>query len=159
MKLTRTYTCRGQITEQETEAGTPAKIRLFDGSFETAFKVTSFKIWSANYSGNTHADAVGKLSISPNSSTGPTNFMQADDSNEIAWSGIQGSIDGGGAMFEVVDSDNLIVEDLYVYARHAGASGPVNYLITLEKYDISETLGAVSMSRDRATESGERWIA
>lgn len=153
MKLIGQYTARGQIDETETEAGNPTRIILFDGRWDTGFKVTSFKIWSANYSGNTHADAVGKLSTSPNSSTGPTDFMQAQDANEIAWSGTQGSIDGGGAMFEVLDPDNLIIQDLYVYARHGGASGPVNYLVTMEKYDITDWEGAVAMAKTRAADA------
>lgn len=150
MKKIGEYTARGIISEQETEAGTPQKIMLFDGRFDTAYKVVGFKIWSVNYSSNTHSDAIGKLSKNAIGTTSSATFMRADDDNQIAWAGTQSSVDGGGAMFEVVDPDNLIVEDLYVYARHGGATGPVNYLVVMEKYEINEWKGALAMSRDKA---------
>ena len=150
MKKIGQYTARGVISEQDTEAGNPQKITLFDGSFKTAYRVIEFKIWSVNYSGSSHSDAVGKLSKKPDGTTASTTFMRADDDNQIAWSGTQGSTDGGGAMFEVVDPDNLIVEDLYVYARHGGATGPVNYLVIMEKYEVTDWQGALAMARDRA---------
>lgn len=161
MKLTRTYTCRGKITETESETGAPARIRLFDGSYETAFKVISFHVWSTSVSGSAPF-CVGKLATSnalPNVQA--ADFFDASDSREIAWSQSSGATDGGQHTIgdNIVDPDNLIVEDLWVYVRANNDLTPINYMITLEKYDISETLGAVSMSRDRANESGERWIA
>ena len=150
MKKIGNYTARGIISEQDTEAGTPQKIPLYDGRGDTAYRVVSFKIWSVNYSGNSHSDAIGKLSKNPDGTTASTTFMRADDHNQIAWSGTQGSTDGGGAMFEIVDPDNLVVEDLYVYARHGGATGPANYLVHMEKFEISDWQGALAMARDRA---------
>lgn len=161
MKLTRTYTCRGRITEDESEAGAPARIRLFDGSFQTAFKVIDFQVWSTSTSGAAPF-CVGKLATSnalPNLQA--ADFFDASDTREIAWSTSAGATDGGNHTLgdRIVDPDNLVVEDLWVYVRANTDTTPVNYMITLEKYDISETMGAVSMSRDRANESGERWIA
>ena len=50
----------------------------------------------------------------------------------------------------------MIVEDLWVYARQNG-SKDVNYLITMDKYDITEAHGAVTMGQDRSANSGSNW--
>jgi len=147
------YTARGIVSEADTEAGTPQKVMLFDGKFNTAYKVIDFKIWSSNFSGSSGPDCVGKLSKNALGTTSATNFMRADDDNQIAWAASAGSGDGGLGFGEgpILDPDNLIVEDLYVYARSAGASSNViNYLIVLEKYQIDEWKGALAMARDRA---------
>lgn len=151
MKKIGEYTARGVISEQDTEAGSPQKIPLFDGSFKTAYRVVEFYIWAVNYSGSSHPDCIGKLSKNAIGTTASTVFMRADDDNQIAWSTSAGSTDGGQSMGQgIVDPDNLVVEDLYVYARHAGTTGPVNYLVVMEKYEITDWQGALAMARDRA---------
>ena len=156
MKKIGMYTARGIVNEGETEAGLPQKITLFDGSFESAYRVVDFKIWGATYSGTSvNPDVIGKLSKNEFSVTSGTNFMRADDDNQIAWAASAAGLDGGGAPFadSIIDKDNLIVEDLYVYVRCTGASTiEVNYLITMEKYEITDWQGALTMARDRAQE-------
>ena len=153
MKKIGEYTARGIVSETDTEAGTPQKIPLFDGSFETGYRVVGFKVWGANYvSSSTNPDVIGKLSKNAIGSTGASNFMRADDDNQIAWATSASGLDGGGNPFaeSIIDKDNLVVEDLYVYVRCTGtSSNPVNYLVEMEKYEISDWQGALSMARDR----------
>ena len=152
MKLIGRYTARGTTSEADTEAGRLAKIQLFDGSFKTAYRVVKFDIWSATYSNSSNPDVLGKLSKNAIGTTGATNFFRADDDNQIAWAGNIGSSD----LFQIqttgiVDPDNLVVEDLYVYARTSGDSAqPVNYMVIMEKYEITDWQGALAMARDRA---------
>ena len=152
MKKIGMYTARGIVTEAETTAGTPQLIPLYDGSFKTAYRVVKFDIWSATYSYSSNPDVLGKLSKNAIGTTGATNFFRADDDNQIAWAGNIGSSD----LFQIqttaiVDPDNLVVEDLYVYARTAGDSNTaINYMVVMEKYEISESQGALLMARDRA---------
>ena len=154
MKKIGEYTARGIVSETDTEAGTPQKIPLFDGTFETGYRIVGFKVWGANYgSSSTNPDVIGKLSKNGIGSTGASNFMRADDDNQIAWAVSAAGLDGGGNPFadSIIDKDNLVVEDLYVYVRCTGtASNPVNYLIEMEKYAISDWQGALAMARDRA---------
>jgi len=154
MKKVGLYTARGIVTEAETEAGTPQKISLFDGKFTTGYKITDFKIWCATVTGNS-ADVVGKLSKNEFGVTTQANFLRADDDNQIAWAGGEGFSDHLQGITSIIDPDNLIVEDLYVYVRSndaAGSTTPVNYLITMEKYQISDWQGALSMARDKQQE-------
>lgn len=152
MKKIGMHTARGQISETDTLAGRPKMVQLFDGSFKTAYRVVDFKIWGSNFGGtSTNPDVVGKLSTSENSKLVAGFFMNADDDNEIAWAASAAGLEGGGAPFadSIVDLDNLIIEDLYVYALSTGsATTGINYLIVMEKYSISEGMGALAMARD-----------
>ena len=152
MKKIGEYTARGIVTETQTEAGEPQKIPLFDGRFDTAYRVTGFKIWSSHYDASSSPDVIGKLSKNAIGTTSAANFMRADDDNQIAWAASAGAADSGLGWGEesIIDLDNLIVEDLYVYARSSNAAANVNYLVTMEKYEISDWKGALSMARDRA---------
>ena len=155
MKKIGYYTARGTVTEAETEAGNPAKISLFDGSFKTAYKVTAFYIWGADWSGSTKPDCIGKLSKNGIGTAGAVNFMRADDGNQIAWATTSGDIDSGvrgGFSESIIDRDNLVVEDLFVYVRTASSADTdkINYIVEMEKYEITDWQGALAMARDRA---------
>ena len=152
MKKIGMYTARGVVSEAETEAGLPQKIPLFDGRFDTAYRVVDFFIWGTSYTSSA-PDVIGKLSKNPDGVTTQANFMRADDDNQVAWSGADAFSDMWANSSKIIDPDNLIIEDLYVYARSNDASGSttlVNYLVIMEKYDISEAQGALTMARDRA---------
>ncbi len=149
------YTARGTVSEQDTIDGIPQRIPLYDGRGDTAYRVTEFKVWGSDYDGSGNPDCIGKLSKNDDGSLIPSLFMRADDNNQIAWAASQASGqsgNAGGFADSIVDPDNLIIEDLYVYARSTNATttDPVNYLVVMEKYEISEWKGALTMARDRS---------
>ena len=152
MKKIGEYTARGIVTEDETTSGTPQKIPLFDGSFKTGYRVTGFHIWGSTFTGSSEGDVIGKLSKNAIGTTGGANFLRADDDNQIAWAGMQGDTDSISYVDSIIDRDNLVIEDLYVYVRGRSAttSQAINYLVELDKYEISESQGALMMARDRA---------
>jgi hypothetical protein len=155
MKKLGQYTARGTVSEAETEAGNPAKIPLFDGQFKTAYRITAFYIWASDWSGSTKPDCIGKLSKNDDGVTTSANFMRADDDNQIAWATTSGDTDGGvrgGFSESIIDPDNLVVEDLFVYARTASSvnTDRINYIVEMEKYEITDWQGALAMARDRA---------
>lgn len=154
MKKIGEYTTRGLVTETQVIDGRPAKIPLFDGSFETAYKVTAFYVWGTDWSAASGPDVIGKLSKNDDGTVGQADFMRADDGNQIAWAGSSGGADTPGVVFNnfIIDPENLVVEDLYVYARSTNAtqSDPINYMVIMEKYEISDWKGALTMAQDRA---------
>ena len=154
MKKIGEYTARGIVLETETVAGVPQKIPLFDGQFTTAYRVTRFQVWGSNVSGN-GGYAFGKLSKNDTGATAEADFFRADDDNQIAWSQAGHSTSGysiSGMGDFIIDRDNMIVEDLYVYV-HSNVSGlEINYLIEMDKYEISDWQGALTMARDKAQE-------
>ena len=153
MKLIGQYTARGIVTEAETEAGIAQKIPLFDGSFTTGYRITEFYIWGTNYGSTSQPDCIGKLSKNDDGATGSSSFMRADDGNQLAWAWFGASADSGADFGQksIVDPDNLVVEDLFVYARSgSGSTSNINYMVVMEKYEIDDWQGALSMARDRA---------
>lgn len=151
MKMIGNYTIRGQTVEEDQEAGNPFMIRLFDGKFNTGYKVIGFKVWSRSYSGSSQPDCIGKLCTTDNCLTGPTEFFNAQDVREIAWATSAGSTDGGlGFGDSIVDPDNFVVEDLFVYVRSTTDATPINYIVYLEKYDTTDANGALAMVRNNA---------
>jgi hypothetical protein len=151
MKKIGEYTARGIVVEADTTSGNPQKIPLFDGSFQTGYRVVEFKVWGTQVSGS-GGYVVGKLSKNDDGVTSQVGFFRADDDNQIAWSQSAGSTDGGSHSLgdTIIDPDNMIVEDLYVYARANVDAQPVNYLVRMEKYEITDWQGALAMARDRA---------
>ena len=155
MKKIGEYTARGTVSEEDTTSGNPQLVNLFDGRFDTAYRIIEFKIWGSDYDGSSNPDAIGKLSKNDDGSTSPGIFMRADDDNQIAWATTAADTQAGtsgGFSQSIIDPDNLVVEDLYVYvrARNSTTTDPINYLIIMEKYEISDWQGALAMARDRA---------
>jgi len=155
MKKIGEYTARGIVSESETIAGEPAKITLFDGRFDTAYRVKEFYIWGSDWGTSSGPDVIGKLVTKDNEPTSAGGFMRSDNQNQIGWAGSSGGTDSTSQIVKgIVDPDNLIIEDLYVYARGANSStsDPINYMIILEKYAITDWQGALAMARDAADE-------
>ena len=151
MKLIGRYTARGIVTEGETAAGKPQKIPLFDGSFTTAYRVIEFHIFPTSINNSTNPDVLGKLSKNDDGNLTNVNFWRADDGNQIAWASTIGGADNINYTFNLVDPDNLIVEDLFVYGITAGGTAnSINYMVVLEKYEVDDWQGALAMARDRA---------
>ena len=145
MKKIGEYTARGQLLE-----GTVIKIILFDGQFDTAYKVTKFEIWAGDISSSSN-DVAAKLStVNVGAMPSSGDMMNAADNREIAWSAAQAGTAAFNNLASIVDPDNLVVEDLYVTGQSGGTDIQINYLITMEKYDITDSLGALAMVRNRS---------
>ena len=152
MKKIGEYTARGVVPGSNAGAGTPIELTLFDGRFDTGYVVKEFKIWSTDYGSDAGADCIGKISKAATSTTAASEFFRADDDNEIAWATSEGASQSGndaGFGDAILDPNNLVVEDLYVYAR-SSTSDDINYMITMEKYSFSDWKGALAMAVDAA---------
>jgi hypothetical protein len=151
MKKIGDYTVRGKLSETESVAGA-SRIQLFEGRFDTAFKVKEFYIWPSSVSAGTTGDLVGKLATESGLNNDGAGFFNAADSREIAWAGTSTSeVDAwSGPINALVDPDNLIVQDLFVYVRGILNAAPANYMVVMEKYDVGLTQGTYSMVRNSA---------
>lgn len=145
MKKISEYTARGQIPE-----GEEISISLFDGRFDTAYKVVDLRICSSDLgsSGDDCAVRLSTDSIGPMPSSGE-DMINFADNRQIAWCGVGGQSNGFENVSPIIDPDNLIVEDLYISGQH-GSTHPINYIIYLEKYDISDWRGALAMVRNKS---------
>ena len=151
MKLSRTYTIRGTLTGQ---SSTPdwTRISLFDGKFNTAYKVVEFVV--ASQLSSSAQDVSGKLAteITSTTTTGLGAYWDWADNREIAWASTnQIATSIREPSFSLVDPDNLIVEDLFISLQNnAGTGEQVNYFIKLEKYDVTDWQGALAMVRSKS---------
>ena len=148
MKKLGEYTVRGLFDEGE---GLVKRIAtLFDGRFDTAYRLVGGIFYPSDFASSTAPDCLAKLGTDVGLHTGSAGFFNFSDNREIAWGGFSGSTDGSLPVpaFQF-DPDNLIVEDLYMAIRQS-ASGNVNYLLHFEKYDITDWQGALSMVRNRS---------
>jgi len=142
MKKIGVYTVRGSVPD----AGTK-KIQLFDGKFDTAFRIIDFKI-AGDTPSSSSSDAWATLATQFDQATAKWNWA---DVRQIAWTGSHVSTYGGAyAQDSIIDPDNLVVEDLFIYGNCNTGSENVNYMITMEKYDITEYQGALAMVRNKA---------
>lgn len=133
----------GQITEG-TYSGNENKITLFDGRFDTAYKLISFKI--APVSPNSSQELMAKLSTEPKS-TITTWFW--NDIEEVAWA--HWGTDKYQDDYSNIRDDTMIVEDLWISAYNETIDGAlVNYEIILEKHKIDMWDGASIMVRNQS---------
>ena len=146
MKLIGEYTVRGKVDTPANSDTYIERINLFDGRFDTAYKVVEFVIYPETI---VLDDCVGILTTSED--TIPSAYVwDWGDNRQIAWS-YAGTVSFGNQTNNpVVDPDNLVVEDLYIHARNSASSSAVNYFIRMEKYDITDSQGALAMVRNRS---------
>jgi len=140
MKKIGQYTARGQISNQATK-----RITLFDGRFDTGYKVVSFKVFP-DEPYTAAADVVGVLATE---AAAATDDWDLADQRQIAWASVDIRTAGFAAGGGTVDPDNFIVEDLYVHGKNQD-SGAINYIITMEKYETSDWMGALALVRNSA---------
>ena len=143
MKKIGTYTMKGHW---DPDTG-PHKLILDDGNVETGYRIVEFEhaltdpINSAEYKVllSTVDDSSAAFDWSKN-----TQVAWGWGGNNASATAIQGF-----AKFTVVDPDNLIIQDLYLVGSNTSVD-KINYMITVEKYDISESTGALAMVRNRS---------
>jgi hypothetical protein len=145
MKKIGEYTCRGQI-----DARQPTRIQLFDGRFDTAYRIVNFETVIVNPTVNEEWRVCLTSQATPE---GAAPVFDFSDNTQLAWAwGGNNYASGTGSAtfskFDIIDPENLIVQDIWIIGEQVnttGANAGINYIITLEKYDISEAHGAITM--------------
>lgn len=136
-----TYTCRGRVDADSNSN----LIQLFDGRFDTAYRVIDFQVASADPNA-ADGDLNAKLTTEPST----TQTWNWDKNTEIAWAVSENRVTASPVFGRtIIDPDHLIVEDLYLQCQSQSAA-TVNYLITMEKYDITSAKGALTMVRNKS---------
>ena len=84
MKKIGEYTARGVVSETQSSTGSPARVTLFDGRFDTAYRVVKFYIWGSDWGNANDPDVIGKLCTTDETITTGADYMRADANNQIA---------------------------------------------------------------------------
>ena len=150
------FTARGSVTGDTDGTPSLTKIHLFDGRYDTGWRVTKFEVRPHNVAddaSNTRNWACKLTTVSYGGGATRFDHWQFEDVREIAWAACSYDANATGAMttpYSLVDPDNLIIEDLYVAVNEYNDTDPVNYFIEMEKYEIPEAYGALAMVRNNA---------
>jgi hypothetical protein len=147
MKKIGEYTIRGTVPPLDSAGH---RVILFDGKFTTGYKITKV-FCSAMDPTDVNDDCVIAVGTEPD--LGATGTWNWADNREIGWAssndsnGAAGTPQGG-----MVDPDNLVIEDLYIYGRNddSGNTTEINYMVHLEKYEINEFQGLISIIRNKS---------
>jgi len=144
MKKIGEYTARGRVLPL-TDGSLPTKrITLFDGRFDTGYRVVNFQVLPGDPTAASE-DVVGVLATE---ATAATVTWDLSDQRQIAWAGNKNDASSSTQM-NVIDPDNFIIEDLYFQGSNADSES-INYIITMEKYDTTDWMGALTMVRNSA---------
>jgi len=132
-------TLRGKVLAAQVK-----RITLFDGSFQTAYKIKSFTITPQDI---TTSESV-MMKIMTEETSHAIGWFWAKQT-EVGWAQYGYPINSRFGEYNRIDKDALIVEDLFLDAT--GDSGEyVNYMIELEKVKVSDYVGALAMVRNNS---------
>ena len=142
MKKIGMHVARGKVFDGET-----ARVNLFDGDYSTGYKL--IEVYCAGSSPSA-SNSDSWLTVATEEEALDAEWHW-DDTRQIAWTGSHVTTFGGG--YEpnmVVDPDNMIIEDVYVYGNTALSGTFVNYMLVFEKYKLDEFQGIVNMIQNSA---------
>ena len=136
------HVIRGQIG-CNTYGNDRNRIHLFDGRYDTGYRVKEFKICPKFPS--VTGEYVAKLCTEPDSSIAEFHW---DDVRQQAWATWAVPISSRAQDFDLVPRDSMVIEDLWI-SIYTTASDPTsvmcNYYIHLEKYEIDTWDGAAAL--------------
>ena len=134
----------GTITEG-TYNGSENRLHLFDGRFDTGFRIVSFTIAPASPA--LSQELVAKLSTQPKSDT---DGWLWNDVEEVGWA--HWGADKYHDSWSNIRENTMIIEDLWISAYNETIDqADVNYEIILQKYDLgTDWQGSLAMVRNRS---------
>jgi hypothetical protein len=136
-------TLRGKVLAGEVE-----RIGLFDGRFDTAYRIKSFTCVPQDITTSENVT----MKILTEEAAHTTGWFWAKNT-EIGWALWDRATSVSPGKYNRVDRDALIVEDIFLDA--SGDSGEfLNYMIELEKVKITEWVGALAMVRNSSQSVG-----
>ena len=139
MKQDKILTLKGKIL-----AGDVEKITLFDGSFETAYRLLSIVITPQDILTSEQVS----LKLMTEESAHNIQWFWAKNT-EVGWAAWNVPINSRFGQFARVDKEALIVEDLFMDA--SGDTGEfINYMIEMEKVKITSWKGALAMVQNKS---------
>ena len=143
MKKIGEYSVRISVEDGETR-----KVNLFDGRYDTGYKLTNVQAFT-NTPSASNADGWATVSLDPDV-VGTT--WDAEDSYQIAWTGFHTTTFGAGyEPQQIIDRENLIIEDLYVYGNTATGQ-KVNIYMEFDKYELMPYQGSLAIVKNRVQE-------
>ena len=139
MRTDNILTLKGKILAGEVE-----KITLFDGRFDTAYRLLSIVCMPQDIMDQEKI----MIKLMTEEAAHSTGWFWAKNT-EVGWASWNVPTNSRFGQFSQVDKEALIVEDLFMDA--SGDTGEfINYMIELEKVNITSWKGALAMVRNKS---------
>jgi hypothetical protein len=146
MKFLETYTVRGRV-----EHLTETRINLFDGKYDTGFRLVSFEIAPYNFVSGDTSTSLGRLATENGLPLVRESFWDFNDTRQIGWAAINGEnfeIYPEGSQ-SIVDRSKLIIEDMYITCLNRGDVS-TNYIAVFEKFKLEPFQGSLAIVQNRS---------
>ncbi len=158
VKVLKTHTIRGVVRDYTESGDVPYKVQLFDGRFDTGYRIKRFEIFARLISNTSAQNFACKVMNRLHPKTLAVTWAWEDQS-ELAWSIMSMDGNAGGSSpnyYSAVDTDKIVIEDLYIYCHSSNLSVSqyCNFILELEQVEITDAHGALVMANDKATDSG-----
>jgi hypothetical protein len=118
------------------------KINLFDGRFDTGFKLVSFQIVAKYGTDNSEEASATLYNRKQGTFRRDWNFA---DVEQVGWAGWMIPLGSRFGVWNLVDDETILVEDIFMSIYAVEEAGDYNYILKLQKYDITEWEGALSL--------------
>jgi len=139
VKYISSHTLRGSVTDDNV-----VKLNLFDGRFDTGYRVTRIHAFTSDPSAS---NSDGWITVATEEEAA-IRYWDAHDQRQIGWTGFHTTTFGGGyEPQQIIDRDNMIIMDLYIYGN-TSPTASCNFIIELDKYDITEWQGALNIVKN-----------
>ena len=118
------------------------KLNLFDGRYDTGFKLISFEVVPQNPQGDAQE---ASAMLFNRKQAGFLTVWDFADVEQVGWSGWSIPTANRFGVWNRVDDETILVEDIFLAIYAPGEARKFNYIIKLQKYDITEWEGALSL--------------
>ena len=130
-------------------AGSVTKIQLFDGKFTTGYRLKRFEITPGDIGDSEKVWA--RLLTTKQAHATAWNWS---NNMQVGWAAFNIPINSRFGVYNIVDEEAIIVEDLYIDMSGDGGE-QINYLIELEAIDFTDWRGALAMVQNRSQGKGD----
>jgi len=130
------HTLRGRVAAQETK-----RLIVDDGQLNVGHRVVEFVVWATGIDSSEDPECIlGK-------SSDMNNEWDASDNRQIGWAGQTTSSTSRIMGFNLLDPDNIVIQDLFIYNR--ADTEPANYLVVVEPVSLTDDEAVLQLIKER----------
>lgn len=130
------HTLRGRVAAQETK-----RLIVDDGQLNVGHRVVEFVVWATGIDSSEDPECIlGK-------SSDMNNEWDASDNRQIGWAGQTTSSTSRIMGFNLLDPDNIVIQDLFIYNR--ADTEEANYLVVVEPVSLTDDEAVLQLIKER----------
>ena len=130
------HTLRGRVAAQETK-----RLIVDDGQLNVGHRVVGFVVWATGISSSEDPECILGKSSDMNSE------WDASDNRQIGWAGQTTSSTSRIMGFNLLDPDNIVIQDLFIYNR--ADTEEANYLVVVEPVSLTDDEAVLQLIKER----------